>query len=100
LKYICGETIKCKKVAELFRKKIQFSRLIKANGRLREFNFLKADGPETGYYKVDVSDESGRRYMFTMYPEGDEWKLKEAALPPWIREAETLLEAAISEEDK
>jgi hypothetical protein len=87
-------------VPELFRKRIQFSRLIKADGRLREFNFLKSEGLKDNYYEVDVSDEYGKRFAFTMHPDGAEWKVDEASIPLWIREAEPLLYAAIAEEDR
>jgi hypothetical protein len=87
-------------VPEAFRKRIQFSRLIKANGRLREFNFLKSLGPDRDSYEVDVCDESGKRFMFTMKTDGKDWKLKDQALPTWIKDAEPNLSAAIVEEDK
>jgi len=87
-------------VPELFRKRIQFSRLIKANGRLREFNFLKSEGPKNNFSEVDVRDEYGKRFIFTMRPDGTEWKMDETAIPTWIREAEPLLDAAITEEER
>lgn len=82
----------------LFRKNIQFTRLIKANGRLKEFNFRKSN-PQGKIYEVDVSDEQGNRFMFNMQLGDDGWKLKGALLPLWVSEVENSLESAILEEE-
>ncbi|MEI6950159.1 hypothetical protein V9K67_23440 [Paraflavisolibacter sp. H34] len=66
-----------------FTKNIHFTRLIKAAGRLREFNFRKL--PDHLFH-VDVSDERGNRIMFTMQrAENNDWKIVEdAPLPQWV----------------
>jgi hypothetical protein len=47
-------------------KNVQFSKLIKAEGRLREFNFRKSNGIGGPVYHVDVSDDRGNRYYINM----------------------------------
>lgn len=67
-----------------FKKNIQFTKLVKANGRLREFNFRKLGGVNEGQFTVDVSDDRGNRIMFRMQSENDTWKIIEQPLPEWI----------------
>ncbi len=68
-----------------FNKNIQFSKLIKADGRLREFNFRRVNGLLEELFTIDVSDDRGNRIMFKMRKEGNEWLISsEKALPEWI----------------
>jgi hypothetical protein len=80
-----------------FQKQVQFSKLIKANGRLREFNFLKLNNTELPSYRVDVSDEKGRRYIFQLTNNGGECRISGEDLPKWIIDTETALQEAIPE---
>jgi hypothetical protein len=82
----------------LYKKNIQFTRLIKINGQLKEFNFRKPT-PESKTYHVDVGDERGNRHIWSMEPENGTWKIKMALLPSWILDAEQLLDAVIQEEE-
>ena len=82
----------------LFRKNTQFSRLIKAGGRLKEFNFRKPS-PESKIYEVDVSDERGNRFMFTMVQQDEDWIMEGSLMPEWITSVEALLRDAIREEE-
>jgi len=82
----------------LFKRNIQFSRLIKAGGRPREFNFRKPT-PESITYMVDVGDERGNRFIWSMEMADGQWKIKGALLPQWIIDAEILLQAAIVEQE-
>jgi hypothetical protein len=84
----------------LFRKNIQFSRLIKAGSGLKEFNFRKPNGLEGSFYEVDVSDDRGNRVYFRMQLIEELWKLQETLLPSWVILAEPLLQEAILEEEK
>jgi hypothetical protein len=80
-------------------KNIQFSRHIKAGAQLKEFNFRKRavlTGPE---YSIDVSDERGNRFSFTMHLKDDHWKIQEPTAQSWIREAEPLLSAEIEQQE-
>jgi len=84
----------------LFKKNIQFSRLIKAGGSLKEFNFLKTKGTDGPCYEVDVSDDRGNRVYFRMRPADEQWTLQETLLPAWVIQAEPALREAIQEEEK
>ena len=53
-----------------FIKNIQFTRLVKADGRLREFNFRKFSGEEGELlFSIDVVDDRGNRIIFRMRKE-------------------------------
>ena len=58
-----------------FTKNIQFTRLLKADGRLKEFNFRKINGIKEGMFTVDVSDDRGNRIIFRMQKEDNGWKI-------------------------
>jgi hypothetical protein len=76
-------------------KNIQFSRHIKAGAHVKEFNFRKRSAMTGVEYSIDVSDERGNRFSFTMQLQGDHWEIRDKATPVWIREAEPLLGAEI-----
>jgi hypothetical protein len=81
-----------------FIRNIQFTKLIKANGRLREFNFRKSNGLGEGSFTIDVSDDRGNRIIFYMQKSDNYWKIKEQQLPAWIWESEGKFNELISEE--
>lgn len=84
-----------------FVRNIQFTRLLKVNGRLREFNFRKLGGANEGFFTVDVSDDRGNRIIFRMQKENDTWKLvMSQPLPAWIIEKEPNFHELIEEELK
>ncbi len=78
-------------------KNIQFSRLIKAEDRLREFNFRKMGGINEGIFSVDVADDRGNRILFKMQKEENNWKILETGLPLWVTGSTTLLHEKIEE---
>jgi hypothetical protein len=80
----------------LYNRNIQFSRLIKVNGQLKEFNFRKPS-PESSTYNVDIGDERGNRFIWSMEQSEGQWKIKGGLLPSWIVDSENLLDAAITE---
>lgn len=65
-------------------KNIQFSRLVKTEGRLREFNFTRHNDNGTFIFSVDVCDNRSNRVMFSMRMEDNSWKIIQQELPPWI----------------
>ncbi len=72
-----------------FSKIVHFTRLIKAGGRLREFNFRKVnvDGEET--FNADTVDDRGNRILFRMLKKDGRWALTPLqVLPQWITENE------------
>lgn len=64
-----------------------FTKLVKAHGRQREFNFRQLPGAGDVLYHVDVSDERGNRYMFKMQKTGDGWMIQDRGLPQWLYDA-------------
>lgn len=84
-----------------FVKNLQFTRIIKAMGRLREFNFLKHNSGSEGYFHVDTVDDRSNRIVFNMYNKDDAWKIQQVpSLPSWILETENHLQKVIEEEMK
>ena len=83
-----------------FIKNIQFTKLIKADGRLKEFNFTKPNGLEQGVFSVDVIDERGARIIFSMEKVDNTWTIVKQPLPDWILEKEKDFNEFIEEELK
>lgn len=81
-----------------FVKNIQFTRLVKVDGRLREFNFRKLGGPNEGIFTVDVSDDRGNRIIFRLKKESNEWKIVPQQLPSWVHAKEKDFHELIEEE--
>jgi hypothetical protein len=80
-----------------FKKNIQFTKIVKAEGRLREFNFRKLGGINEGFFTVDVVDDRGNRIMFRMQKEDNQWKIVEQPLPSWILSSENEFHGLIEE---
>ena len=78
-----------------FQKQVQFSKYIKIEGQLKEFNFLKLNKNDFPTYTVDVSDERGRRFIFLLVQDGKEWKITGDDLPNWILDAKGLLQQEV-----
>jgi hypothetical protein len=76
---------------------IAFSRIIKINGRLWEFNFRKL--PIGGnQFHVDVTDEKGRRLFFNLLrDETGSWRSNTSGLPEWVVQSEKVLGNVIEE---
>ena len=81
-----------------FVKMIQFTRLVKAEGRLREFNFRKLKSPEAELFSVNVCTERGDRIIFNMQKKENNWRLVPGAVPPWIEQSEDNLNEVIEDE--
>ena len=80
-----------------FKKNIQFTKIVKAEGRLREFNFRKLGGINEGFFTVDVVDDRGNRIMFRMQKEDNQWKIVEQPLPSWVVSSENQFHGLIEE---
>jgi hypothetical protein len=85
---------------ETFAKNIQFSKLIKANGKLKEFNFLKINVQQESVFTVDVVDERDSRVFFNIKKVDNSWRIIELPLPKWILENESSISEIIEEEIK
>ena len=86
-----------------FNRNIQFTKLIKIKGRLKEFNFRKANPTVKGNFTVDVLDDEGpmgSRIIFYMENKEDKWQIISKELPLWIMEKETDMNDIINEELK
>ena len=81
-----------------FTKNIQFSKLSKANGRLKEFNFRKINDNKEGMFTVDVVDERDTRVFFTIQKIENNWKIIKTPLPEWILDNEQTFNEVIEDE--
>lgn len=81
-----------------FVKNIHFTRLLKINGRLREFNFRKLKDAEHDLFSVDVCDDRGNRIMFRMQKENSSYKIVPQPLPEWVLDNEANLSELIEDE--
>lgn len=81
-----------------FVKNIQFTRLIKADGRLREFNFRKMITSQETLFSVDVVDDRGNRIMFKMNKQDGNWKIIPTPVPVWVQDQEQNMSEMINEE--
>lgn len=83
-----------------FTRNIQFTKLIKANGRLKEFNFRKLNDHKEGMFTVDVVDERDSRVFFSIQKNDSSWKIVNHPLPAWITDNEQVFNDVIEEELK
>lgn len=81
-----------------FVKLVQFTRLVKADGRLREFNFRKMQTENEGLFSVNVCNERGDRILFNMEKKDTGWHIQSAELPAWITQNEKKLDEVIEDE--
>jgi hypothetical protein len=80
------------------KRNLQFTELVKADGRLREFNFTRLKALTDPYFKVDVVDDRGNRILFEMKFISGEWRIPVKDLPHWIHENENTFRQFIEEE--
>lgn len=83
-----------------FVKMIQFTLLVKADGRLREFNFKKLRDPAEESFSVNVCNDRGDRVFFNMYKKDNGWKVQPGELPTWVMQNEKKLQEAVEDELK
>lgn len=81
-----------------FVRMIQFTRLVKAEGRLREFNFRQVKKTDEELFDVNVCDERGDRVIFSMQKKEDAWRIIPGQLPQWILQNENSLDKGIKDE--
>jgi hypothetical protein len=75
---------------------ISFSKIIRLGERLREFNFRKIPGTES--FGINVTDDKGKRILFTLHKNEGSWSIQGQDLPQWLQFSESYLGAAIEEE--
>jgi len=81
-----------------FVRMVQFTRLVKINGRLREFNFRKLKSPGEDLFSVNVVNDRGDRIVFNMKKADTGWKILADKLPDWITMGEHELGESIEDE--
>jgi hypothetical protein len=81
-----------------FVRMVQFTRLVKINGRLREFNFRKLKSSGEDLFSVNVVNDRGDRIVFNMERIDQGWKITGERLPDWIAQSELEIGHAIEEE--
>lgn len=68
-----------------FVKIIHFSRLVKIEDRLREFNFKKNNNAGDYVFDVDTANDRGNRIFFRMQKTDNEWSVSsEQPMPEWV----------------
>lgn len=78
---------------------IAFSRILKVSQKNIEFNFRKLPLESISYH-VDLTDEKGKRLMFTLDKTADGiWRSKGTAIPLWLVAIEQMLGSVIEEEE-
>lgn len=86
------------RMEHVFTRMIQFTLLVKAGGRLREFNFRKLKDSDTERISGNVCDDRGDRIVFGMQKQQEEWKIESTNLPGWITQNEDKLSQAVEQE--
>jgi hypothetical protein len=82
----------------LFTKNVHFTKLIKINDRLKEFNFRRVSNASDPFFTVDVSDDRGNRIMFRMEKrDANNWRIVDDILPQWVSNNENKLHESIEE---
>jgi hypothetical protein len=81
-----------------FNRLVQFSLLVKAGGRLREFNFRKLRNTGEEKFTVNVVDDRGDRILFTLEKTDSNWHIPQNNLPPWLMQGEPNIGQAVEEE--
>ena len=76
---------------------VQFTRLVKINGQLKEINFRKSNITDEGIFTVDVIDDRSNRIIFSMQKE-EQWKIITQNLPAWVVNEENTFNDIIKEE--
>ncbi len=76
-------------------KNIQFTKLIKAGGRLREFNFRKSNSVSGQIFTVDVADHHDIRHYLIFRQDGNNWSLESKDVALWIEEVMPQIKDAV-----
>jgi hypothetical protein len=80
-------------------KTIHFTRLIKTDERLREFNFIRFGRSLQDSFDADVVDNRGNRILFRVQKQDNVWKVVPALqLPDWILRSEKSIHDVIEDE--
>jgi hypothetical protein len=76
---------------------IAFSRVLKMNGRVWEFNFRKLPGEQNAFH-TDFTDAKDNRVQFVLFHDIDgTWKIKGTLVPSWVLNEIPMLSNVIDE---
>lgn len=79
-------------------KVVHFSRLIKIENRLREFNYKKNNLLGDNVYDVDTADDRGNRIYFKLRNAENIWTVEaKTALPDWLKNNEKTIVTGLEE---
>ncbi len=81
-----------------FVRMVQFTRLVKVSGQLREFNFRKINRSVFPLFSVNVCTERGDRIIFDIEKNDNAWKIQTPDVPQWISQAQESIGVAIEDE--
>jgi hypothetical protein len=81
-----------------FVRNVQFTRLVKSEGKYREFNFRKMGTNSEGQFTVDTADDRGNRIILAMSKKDDYWRFVSSNAPAWVIQNEAKLHEIIEEE--
>ena len=73
---------------------VQFTKLIKINGRQCEFNFRKRTAEE---FDVDTVDDRGNRIMFKLVKKEDNWSVQGNNSVGWLIQHEKEIGAVVAQ---
>lgn len=81
-------------------KNLQFTKLIKTGGRLREFNFRLHEGLNGPVYHINVPDGEGGRVYLSFHQKEGKWIWKEEkSVPGWLQDALPQVHEALTEQE-
>lgn len=79
-------------------KVVHFSKLIKIEARLREFNFKKNNLLGDNVFDVDTADDRGNRIYFKLKNTDNIWTVEaKTALPDWVKNNEKTIISGLEE---
>lgn len=82
-----------------FVKAVQFSVLVKAGDRLREFNVRKLKTLlNEDVFDVNVCNERGDRIFFEMKKVDNDWEFTPTGIPSWIEQNKNKIIQAVEDE--
>lgn len=72
----------------------QFTLLIHASGRLREYNFRQRSAE---LFNGNTADERGERHYFDIVQENGSWKFRDKLMPAWLAASEEIVVQKVME---
>ncbi|WP_460762132.1 hypothetical protein [Niabella terrae] len=86
------------KMSNSFVKIVHFTRLVKINNRLREFNFKKNNNAGDYVFDIDTADDRGNRIFFRLIRENDTWRAESKdEVPEWVESHKDQLVSELQE---